>query len=122
MANVIAYNGLGIDVEIADHSPEVLAALKNAVARALHAIGEEAETYAKQVVIEEQRVDTGNMLNSISHREGEDFTAIGTDVEYAMYQELGTSRGIKPAKFLTRSVMEHTERYKELVKESLENA
>lgn len=122
MSKVIANKTIGVQITIEDHSPEVLNALKNAIARALSSIGEEAETFAKEVIIEEERVDTGRMLNSISHREGEDFTAIGTDVEYAIYQELGTSRGIKPAKFLTRAVTEHTERYKSLVKDSLENA
>lgn len=120
--STIVSKTLGVEIEVTDNCPEIQAALRNAIARALFAIGEEAETNAKQVIIEEQRVDTGRMLNSIAHREGEDFTAIGTDVEYAIYQELGTSRGIKPAKFLTRAATEHTERYKELVKDSLENA
>ena len=119
---IVSSNNLGVEIILTDNSPDVKAALKNAIARALFAIGEEAETNAKQVIIQEQRVDTSRMLNSIAHREGEDFTAVGTDVEYAIYQELGTSRGISPARFLTRAATEHTEKYKEIVKESLENA
>lgn len=120
--STVSSNSLGVEITLTDNSPEVKAALKNAIARALRDIGEEAETNAKQVIIQEQRVHTGRMFNSIAHREGEDFTAVGTDVEYAIYQELGTSRGISPARFLTRAATEHTEKYKEIVKESLENA
>lgn len=100
----------------------VLAALKNAKARGLKAIGETAEGHAKDVIIDEQRVDTGNMLNSINHKETEDYTEVGTAVEYAKYQELGTSRGIKPARFLTRAATEHTEEYHALMENSLKNA
>ena len=120
--SVVANSSIGVEIKLEDRSPEVLAALKNAIERGLFAVGEEAETYAKGVITEEDRVDTGRMLNSISHREGEDFTAIGTDVEYAIYQELGTSRGIRPAKFLTRAVTENLDRYRSLIKDSLENA
>ena len=118
----VAGGGLGVEIKLEDHSQEVLDALKNAIERGLFAVGEEAETYAKGVITEEGRVDTGRMLNSISHREGEDFTAIGTDVEYAIYQELGTSRGIRPAKSLTRAVTENLDRYRTILKDSLENA
>lgn len=105
-----------------DNTKIVLAALKNAKARGLKAIGETAEGHAKDVIIEEQRVDTGNMLNSINHKETEDYTEVGTAVEYAKYQELGTSRGIKPARFLTRAATEHTEEYRALMENSLKNA
>ena len=105
-----------------DNIKIVLAALKNAKARALKAIGETAEGYAKDVIIEEQRVDTSNMLNNITHQEGQDYTEVGTAVEYAKYQELGTSRGIKPARFLTRAATEHTDEYRALMENSLKNA
>lgn len=118
----VAGSGLGIEIKLEDNSPEVLAALRNAIERGLATVGEEAETYAKGVITDEDRVDTGMMLNSISHREGEDFTAVGTNVERAIYQELGTSRGIKPAKFLTRAVTENLDRYRAIFKDSLENA
>ena len=100
----------------------VLKALENAKARGLKAIGETAEGHAKNVIIEEQRVDTGNMLNSMTHQEGQNYTEVGTVVEYAKYQELGTSRGIKPARFLTRAATEHTAEYRALMEDSLKNA
>lgn len=48
-------------------------------------------------------VDTGRLRNSITHRlyaEGDTAVAeVGTDVEYAVYQEFGTSR-VPPTRFL----------------------
>lgn len=105
-----------------DNTKIILAALKNAKARGLKAIGETAEGHAKDVIIEEHRVDTSNMLNNITHQEAEDYTEVGTPVEYAKYQELGTSRGIKPARFLTRAATEHTDEYRALMENSLKNA
>lgn len=117
--------GFSVDISSSienDNIKIVLEALKNAKARGLKAIGETAEGHAKDVIIDEQRVDTGNMLNSINHKEAEDYTEVGTAVEYAKYQELGTSKGIKPARFLTRAATEHTEEYRALMENSLKNA
>lgn len=105
-----------------DNTKIVLEALKKAKERGLKAIGETAEGHAKDVIIEEHRVDTSRMLNSIGHGEAEDYTDVGTNVEYAKYQELGTSRGIKPARFLTRAATEHTAEYRALMEDSLKNA
>lgn len=117
----IANEALGITIEIADHSQEVMDALANAIDRGLDAIGEAAVGHAKDIIVEEGRVDTGTMMNSIDFGKGEDFVAIGTNVEYAPYQELGTSK-IKPAYFLTRSVRDFLTEYQSIMKESLENA
>ena len=140
-------DNMNIKITIEDHSEEVLKALENAIKRGLFAVGEEAETFAKENVAKAKRVDTGIMMNSINHREGENFTAIGTNVEYAIWHELGTgiyasdgkgrkspwafkdrngkwhyTRGIKPIHFLHRAITEHLARYKEIIKDSLENA
>ena len=58
-----------------------------AVARALEQCGALWESYAKQMA----PVDTGRLRNSIEHHpEGTDTVVVGTDVEYAIYQEMGT--------------------------------
>ena len=114
---------IGISSFIGNNNVQlVLKALENAKARGLKAIGETAEGHAKNVIIEEQRVDTGNMLNSMTHQESQNYTEVGTVVEYAKYQELGTSRGITPARFLTRAATEHTDEYRALMENSLKNA
>lgn len=107
-----------IQIEVIDNSPNVLAALPIAIARALWAIGNNAEGYAKA---NETRVDTGRLRNSITHKETENATMIGSNVEYAAAQELGTSRGITPLHYLQNAVANHTDEYKQLIKNSLEN-
>lgn len=121
----MADKSVSIDIVIHDNSKEVKEALMNAIERAVFAIGEEAVSNAQSYVIKEDRIDTGRMRRSIAHNEAtgnEHFTVIGTDVFYAIYQEMGTSRGIKPAYFLTRSAKNHTDRYKQILKDSIANA
>lgn len=57
-----------ITVHIEDHSPEVLAAFRNAVYRAAMAIGEKAATYAKDNITAQGAVDTGRLRNSITYQ------------------------------------------------------
>lgn len=106
-----------IQITITDNSPEIIAAAKNAIYRALWAVGATAEGYAKQ----DAPVDTGRLRNSITHKETQDQTIIGTNVEYAIYQELGTSRGVKPKHFLKNAVADHTDEYKRIIEDSFKN-
>lgn len=108
---------IDIKVEITDNSPEVLSALKTAIGRALWAMGAKAEGYAKA----NAPVDTGRLRNSITHKEDASSTVIGSNVEYAAAQELGTSRGIRGKHYLQNAVANHSEEYKQTVKDSLEN-
>ena len=108
---------IDIKVELTDNSPEVLAALGTAVQRALWAVGAAAEGHAK----ERAPVDTGRLRNSITHKEDEKSSAIGSNVEYAAAQELGTSRGIRGKHYLQNAVANHTDEYKNLIIESMKN-
>lgn len=56
-----------ITVHIDDHSPEVLAALENAIQRGAMAIGEKAVTYTKDNITAQGAVDTGRLRNSITY-------------------------------------------------------
>lgn len=60
------------------------------IQRALITVGQIGEGSAKQHV----RVDTGNLRRSITHELGERglvaYVRIGTNVDYAVFQELGT--------------------------------
>lgn len=56
-----------IVVKIEDHSPEVLAALENALERAAMAIGETAVKHAKDNITAQKAVDTGRLRNSITY-------------------------------------------------------
>ena len=104
-------------VDYKDYSKEVLAALEKGKRNALTAIGVTAETYAKQ----ETPVDTGRLRNSISHSVDGEAVYIGSNVEYAPYVELGTSRA-KAHHMLQKAATEHTDEYKRLMEDSMENA
>ena len=56
-----------IIIHLEDHSPEVLAAVQNAVERAAMAIGEKAVTYTKDNIERQGAVDTGRLRNSITY-------------------------------------------------------
>lgn len=99
-----------------DNTQKVKSELESRVRAALEAIGATAETYAKKGA----PVDTGRLRNSISHAVDENTVYIGTNVEYAPYQELGTSSSegkelIKPKHFLKNAVMNHKTKYKRII-------
>lgn len=123
----MAVNILGMT----DHSEEVLEEMRKAIEAALEEVGLAAEGYAKRLC----PVDTGRLRNSITyatektHDEGsppakdEDYELhgtpeagtvyIGTNVEYAPYVELGTSKqDAQP--FLKPAVLNNTGKYKKI--------
>lgn len=108
----------GIDV-VDDNTDEVIEKLGLAMARALEAIGMEAESDAADIC----PVDTGRLRNSITHTidAGEKVAIIGTNVEYAEYVHQGTSRQ-KAQPFLTDAVTRNQAKYAKIAKAALENA
>lgn len=107
-----------IEVVFESHLGELLDALPEQIEAALTAIGMVAETHAKEYC----PVDTGRLRNSISH--DTDLAAnaaiIGSNVEYAAYVELGTSRQ-KAQPYLRPAAENHTSEYREIVKSALKS-
>lgn len=99
-----------------DNTDEVLKGLSDAVERALTRIGLAAEGYAKK----ECPVDTGNLRNSITNevRSSEKSVYIGTNVEYAAYVELGTTR-TRAKPYLKPAATEHPTVYKRIMEEEM---
>ena len=93
-----------MSIEIHDNSEEVSEAIKSALLKGLETCGLVAEGYAKKLA----PVDTGNLRNSITHTvdDGEPAAYIGTNVEYAPYQELGTIN-MDATPFLKPPVADH---------------
>lgn len=107
---------MGADVTIKDNSGKASEALKRKIEQALIAIGAAAEGHAKDYC----PVDTGRLRNSISNTHDKDTAYIGSNVEYAAYVELGTSkRKAKP--YLKPAVTQHTAEYKELAEQALKS-
>lgn len=117
----MADNGINIQIKITDNSPEVLNAVKIAIKRAVGECGESARSYAWDGA----PYKTGNLANSIKHIEKESGSGIksyiGTNVEYAAAQEFGTSRGIRPKHYLLNAVANHSDEYKGIIKNSMQN-
>lgn len=105
------------DFEIEDHTEEVLDGIRQAKARALEKIGLAAEGYAKRLC----PVDTGNLRNSITHDTDDEAAYIGTNVEYAVYVEMGTVN--TPAQpYLKPAAADHIERYRNILKSELQGS
>lgn len=103
-------------IGIKENTDEALADLKTAITTALEKCGLAAERYAKRKC----PVDTGRLRNSITHRTDSDKkeVVIGTNVEYAPYVELGTSRQ-KAQPFLEPAVHDHEDRYRKIFESEL---
>ena len=76
------------DVTLVNNKQEIKAAMKAQIIGWLDAIGEDAASTAAN----KAPVDTGALKNSISHAvdESEQKAYIGTNIEYAIWHELGT--------------------------------
>ena len=138
---------MAVDFVIAaDHSAEVLRELEVRIQAALEACGNQAVSHAKNNLTEASRVDTGALRNSISHQVDDDTCYVGTNQEYAIYNEVGTgiyteggggrqspwayqdakgkwhrTRGIKPVHFIKNAVSNHTEEYKQIMEQQLKS-
>ena len=103
-------------VKVTSHVKEVIEAKNDAIARALEAIGIQAEGDVAELA----PVDTGRLRDSITHEvdESEEAVYIGTNVEYAAYQEYGTSR-MRAHPYLKPGIMNNLETYKEIAEKYL---
>ena len=81
---------------------------------AMTTIGLLVENYARAIC----PVDTGRLRNSITSVADDESVTIGSNVEYAPYVELGTSRQ-SPQPFLGPSIEEHLTEYENIIKDEL---
>lgn len=133
-----------IHVSFDSNIPEIKAAFDNACKRGLMACGSTAEGYA----VGGCPVDTGALRNSINYAmDGDNTVAIGTNMEYAAYVELGTGQyctlgggrstpwvyqdwrgdwhytnGSPAQPYLKPAIADHGQEYTDIIKDSLVNA
>ena len=108
-----------ISVNMTDNSEQFKAAAKEQINAWLEAIGEDAAGTAADFA----PVDTGRLKGSISSAviEEEQAVYIGTNVEYAPYQEFGTSKGVVGKHFIQFGCTAHQTEYKALLEEYLKD-
>lgn len=117
---------------VRDNTDAYKRALNSAMLRALEEMGLLAERFAKEELSTPKaghksgldprpNVDTGRLRNSITHAvdEGDRSVAVGTNVSYAPYIELGTSR-MGPWAYLTPAAQRHGNEYRQVLKKHLE--
>lgn len=101
-------------VDVTSHIDDALRQADSAAQRALEMCGLLAEKYAKALC----PVDTGRLRNSITHQTDETSTMVGTNVEYAPYVELGTSKkGARP--YIAPSIQNHIREYNAVINAEL---
>lgn len=118
---------MDIEVKVESNSSAVKDALEEQLEAALIAVGLAAETNAKNEITKavyntpESKsgyVRTGRLRNSITNAHDEDSVYIGTNVEYAAFVEIGTTK-MKARPYLRPAATQYTEQYKELVEMAL---
>lgn len=106
---------MDFDVEISeDNRKQWLQALHEVSDIVLEEWGLIGEKYAKIKC----PVDTGNLRNSITHARDAENAYIGTNVEYAPYVELGTSR-MRAQPYLKPAVADHVNEYRKILESYL---
>lgn len=133
-----------MNIKIKSNASSVRAALGAQCERALEMCGLIAEGHAKENCTDKGIVDTGNLRNSITYKVGEDSMTVGTNVEYGIYNELGTgiyasggrqtpwayedingnwhlTRGMKARPFIKPAISEHKDEYKKIIEDNLKN-
>lgn len=102
-----------------DNTEQAAQGITSAIDVALEKIGLLAEGYAQMRC----PVDTGNLRGSITHEvsEGEKAVYVGTNVEYAPYVELGTSK-MDAQPYLRPAATEHGDQYRQVLKSALGGA
>ena len=121
-----------IEVKFHSNSEEIGELFEQACERALVRMGLQGESFAKKEISRPKphadgtsrpNVDTGNLKNSISNKVkmNEKSVYIGTNIEYAPYVELGTSRA-KAYPFIKPAVTEHSATYKRIIEDEMKKA
>lgn len=103
-------------MEKISHKKEFYDEYNKRVDKALTMLGLVAERYASNICPK----DTGRLANSITHKTNlnEKAVYVGTNVEYAPYVELGTSRQA-PQPYLTPAATMHKDEYGDIMKRVL---
>lgn len=116
---------------VEDNTDKMVNMLDEAIKAGLEKCGKMAQQYAKIELgkpkehktqpIMRPNIDTGRLVNSIDHKMVSDTAvAIGTNVEYSGYLELGTSR-MRAYPYLKPAINEHIAEYQSAFESELKS-
>ena len=113
-------------VVVDSHLGEVKEELRSRIPTIMEALAIEAEGNAVDEVNalvydspeSPNYIRTGRLKNSITHASEDNKAYVGTNLEYAPYVELGTSK-MAPRPFLKNAVLNYTDDYKDIIKKGL---
>ena len=133
-----------VTVHLTDNSNAALEDFERQCQAALEVCGHQAVSHAKSTITKESRVDTGALRNSIEHTVQDKTLYVGTNVSYAIYNEMGTgiyaeggngrkspwgyedaqgnfhwTRGMKGIHFLKNCIANHKDEYRNILKQYL---
>lgn len=114
---------MSMKYRVVDNSKKVIAEFNRKKERGLKAVGAKAVNHAQTPIKAggHMPVKTSRLRNSIDYEVSGDDVYIGTNVEYAPYQELGTSKGISAKHFLKHAASDHNDEYRDIFKKSMES-
>ena len=113
-----------MSVIFTSHRQEVESKVDQACQIALEIVGGMAESDVAEQITRNRSVRTGNLRLSITHEpEDEKTMAVGSNVEYAPYVELGhRTRGgghVNPKPYLAPAISKNAEKYGKVIKDVL---
>lgn len=131
------------EITVINNAQQFQKAMEDGVEAALTAIGEQAVSYAKNIITKEGRRDTGDMINATDYdvRLKENAVYIGNSVKYSIYNEYGTGKpaggrsggwyyrddagnwhyteGMKGIHFIRDSVKDHISQYENIARDEI---
>ena len=112
-----------------DRTEEILAKSDEAIRTAMEVIAQKAESNAKleitkkvydQPEAKSGYIRTGRLRNSITGESDDRTAQVGTNVEYAIYVETGTTK-MPERPFIKPAIADHTDEYMEIRKRLLQS-
>ena len=135
-----------MEYSMTDNAEAVIEAKNEVIEKILEMWGQYAEGAAKENITAARRVRTGNLRNSVSHQVelSEEAVYIGSNLEYAVYNEVGTGReypggrqtpwkfkdadgneywttGMVGIHFLEHAISEHADEYNAMAQQELQS-
>lgn len=105
---------------VQDNTKEVINETEKKILLALEQIGALGERYTIDNIVQKNVIDTGNYLGSITHivDERNMQATWGSNVEYAVYLEMGTSKmDARPC--VSPSLIDHIPEYRAIIEDAL---